>query len=153
MISGEEESTTISLVETEDPSRARYCAAVRWITASSHDCLLLTGSELTLGRGGDAVHRVDSAGVSRRHAELIRQGPVFSIRDLASRNGTFVNGRRVQHAALSEGDVLRLGDAVGVMVRVDPTHRSAWSPRATCLSWCLAKPASARRAQRARCIR
>jgi transcriptional regulator with PAS, ATPase and Fis domain len=49
---------------------------------------------------------------------------VFSIRDLQSRNGTFVNGRRVQHAALSEGDVVRLGDAVGVVARVDPTRAS-----------------------------
>jgi DNA-binding NtrC family response regulator len=120
--SREEESTTLSLVQTQNPSAARSCLAIRWITGKSHDSTLLTGSALTLGRGADAALRVDSVGVSRHHAELVRQGPVFSIRDLASRNGTFVNGQRVRHAALSEGDVLRLGDAVGVVARVDPAR-------------------------------
>jgi DNA-binding NtrC family response regulator len=41
------------------------------------------------------------------------------VRDLGSTNGTFLNGARIQTSALSEGDVLRLGDAVGVTVRVD----------------------------------
>ncbi|MEO8903949.1 MAG: sigma 54-interacting transcriptional regulator [Polyangiaceae bacterium] len=115
-----EESTTLSLLRTENPNQARACLAIRWLTTSGHDCSLLTGSQLTLGRGADTDLRLDSGGVSRRHAALVRQGPIFSIRDLESRNGTFVNGRRVQHAALSEGDVLRLGDAIGVLARVVP---------------------------------
>jgi two-component system response regulator FlrC len=56
--------------------------------------------------------------VSRQHAELFRQGPLFGVRDLASTNGTYLNGQRIDSAALSEGDVLRLGDAVGVAVKV-----------------------------------
>jgi DNA-binding NtrC family response regulator len=115
----EEESTTLSLAGTDNPSQARACLVIRWV-AASHACSLLTGSQLTLGRGADADLRLDSTGVSRRHAELVRQGPVFSVRDLQSRNGTFVNGRRIEHAALSEGDVLRLGDSIGVVARVEP---------------------------------
>ncbi|HYP87709.1 MAG TPA: sigma 54-interacting transcriptional regulator [Polyangiaceae bacterium] len=122
MSSREEESTTLSLVPTQDRRESSSCLAIRWITDKGHDCSMLSGSPLTLGRGADAGLRVDSAGVSRHHAEIIRQGPVFSIRDLGSRNGTFVNGRAVKHAALSEGDVLRLGDAVGVVARVDPAR-------------------------------
>jgi DNA-binding NtrC family response regulator len=117
-----EESTTLSLVDTENPSQVRSCLAIRWLTAQNHECSLLSGSPLKLGRGADAELRIESGGVSRHHAELVRQGPVFSLRDLGSRNGTFVNGRRVRHAALSEGDVLRLGDAVGVVSRVDPAR-------------------------------
>ncbi len=116
----EDENTTLSLVRTGNPNQARACLAIRWLSASSHDCTLLTGSQLTLGRGAEADLRLESGGVSRKHAELVRQGPVFSIRDLESRNGTFVNGRRIRHAALSVNDVVRFGDAVGVVARVDP---------------------------------
>jgi transcriptional regulator of acetoin/glycerol metabolism len=123
-VAREEESTTLSLAQTESPSAARGAMAIRWLTRGGNDCTLLSGSKLTLGRGVDVELRVDSVGVSRRHAELLRQGPVFSLRDLQSRNGTFLNGRRVEHAALSEGDVLRLGDAVGVIARVDPERAS-----------------------------
>lgn len=48
--------------------------------------------------------------VSARHAVLFRQGPYWVLRDLGSRNGTFLNGHRI-HAdtQLSDTDVLRLG--------------------------------------------
>jgi len=117
---GENTNTTLPLAESAEPASARSCLAVRWITASGMAPQLLTGAHLTLGRGAESDLRIESSGVSRRHAELTRQGPVFAIRDLESRNGTFLNGRRVQHGALSEGDVLRLGDAVGVISRVHP---------------------------------
>lgn len=79
---------------------------------------LLTRDKVLLGRGADEPGRLDFPGVSRQHAELFRQGPLFGVRDLGSTNGTFLNGQRIESAALSEGDVLRLGDAVGVAVRV-----------------------------------
>jgi len=54
--------------------------------------------------------------VSRQHAELCPSGPLWLIADLASKNGTFVNGKRVTSAVLSRGDVLRIGDFVAVVV-------------------------------------
>jgi len=47
--------------------------------------------------------------VSRKHAVITRQGGVYSVRDLGSTNGTYVNGARVQSAALSPGDVVHFG--------------------------------------------
>jgi DNA-binding NtrC family response regulator len=61
---------------------------------------------------------LDFPGVSRQHAELFRQGPLHGVRDLGSTNGTYLNGERIESAALSEGDVLRVGDAVAVAVRL-----------------------------------
>jgi len=115
-----DDDTTLTLVQTENPSLQRAATAIRWLTTSAPESRLLTGARLVLGRAETAELRIESAAVSRHHAELTRQGPVFAIRDLESRNGTFLNGRRIQHGALSEGDVLRLGDAVGVIARVDP---------------------------------
>jgi EAL domain-containing protein (putative c-di-GMP-specific phosphodiesterase class I) len=48
--------------------------------------------------------------VSKAHAELYLQEGRLRIRDLSSRNGTFVNRKPVEDAAVAEGDVLQLGD-------------------------------------------
>jgi pSer/pThr/pTyr-binding forkhead associated (FHA) protein len=50
-------------------------------------------------------------GVSNQHAEL-RRSPAgrYSIIDLGSHNGTYVNGTRVSQQELSEGDIVTIGD-------------------------------------------
>ena len=50
--------------------------------------------------------------VSRRHAAVFKQGGVIVVEDLASINGTFINGKRLAPylpEALSDGDILQLG--------------------------------------------
>jgi ABC-type multidrug transport system ATPase subunit len=49
---------------------------------------------------------------SRYHAELRRDGGKAEIVDLNSHNGTFVNGRRVNHVTVSDGDVVAIGNHV-----------------------------------------
>ncbi len=68
---------------------------------------------LPLGRGAPPFSA--DRQVSRQHAELVRGvDHSLSVRDVGSRNGTFVNGRRVSDTPLplSPGDVLSLGDTV-----------------------------------------
>jgi transcriptional regulator of acetoin/glycerol metabolism len=48
-------------------------------------------------------------GVSRRHARLRRTRESLEIEDLGSRNGTFVNGRRVRRTTICPGDLIRIG--------------------------------------------
>lgn len=50
--------------------------------------------------------------VSRTHATVARQGDAFLVRDLGSRNGTFVDGRRVTEALVPPGSILRVGDSL-----------------------------------------
>jgi hypothetical protein len=73
----------------------------------------LLGSLTTLGRDDSADVVVDDPGVSRRHSEIrvTTDGPhlVTSIRDLASTNGTFVNGERISSQRLHDGDRITLG--------------------------------------------
>jgi pSer/pThr/pTyr-binding forkhead associated (FHA) protein len=53
---------------------------------------------------------VESEGVSRTHAVLERFGDTWTVRDLGSRNGTFVNGgRTIGEHALHSGDEILLG--------------------------------------------
>jgi pSer/pThr/pTyr-binding forkhead associated (FHA) protein len=58
----------------------------------------------TIGRNSDSDIRIDNAGVSAHHAKIIKEGDDFLIEDSGSRNGTFVNGKRVSRHMLTEGD-------------------------------------------------
>jgi signal transduction histidine kinase len=69
---------------------------------------------VTIGRDSGNVVRLDDIEVSRRHAEVRRAGDGFTVDDLNSSNGTFVNDRRVERAALSGGDRIRIGRTVMV---------------------------------------
>jgi hypothetical protein len=67
-------------------------------------------SAVTLGRSSDCDVVVGEGTVSRHHAEL-RHSPddTWTVHDLDSLNGTWLNGSRVREARVSRGDVLRLG--------------------------------------------
>jgi pSer/pThr/pTyr-binding forkhead associated (FHA) protein len=65
-----------------------------------------------IGRGLAADLRLDENSVSRRHAVLVHDPTGARVLDDRSSNGTFVNGRRVEQAALAHGDVLMLGRVV-----------------------------------------
>lgn len=62
-----------------------------------------------IGRGLAADLRLDENSVSRRHARLVNDLAGARILDDRSSNGTFVNGSRVEQAALTNGDLLMLG--------------------------------------------
>ncbi len=73
---------------------------------------LVPGSAV-LGRDASADHAFDVDGVSRKHAKItIETSGAATLIDLSSRNGTFVNGLRVETSALRDGDELRLGPLV-----------------------------------------
>ena len=66
----------------------------------------------SLGRAIDNDIVVADASVSRRHATIVPQNGGFALRDLASQNGTFVRGQRIDGTRqLANGDDVRLGDA------------------------------------------
>ena len=69
--------------------------------------------ELSIGReiANDIV--ISDADVSRRHARLTRKGDTYLLEDLASTNGTYVNGQRLTAPQiLQPADQIRLGEAV-----------------------------------------
>jgi hypothetical protein len=71
----------------------------------------LTGDLMTIGRdAAQAIALVNDMGVSRRHAQIIRQGDQTLIEDLGSTNGTYVNGVRISAPTpIKPGDTLQLG--------------------------------------------
>ncbi len=69
----------------------------------------LTSERVIVGRWADCSAVVDDASVSSRHAELLKRGSKWSLGDLASSNGTFVNGKRIQTKDIRPGDKIRFG--------------------------------------------
>lgn len=66
--------------------------------------------ELTVvGRNEGADVRLDRRSVSKSHCVLVKTEGFLFVRDLASTNGTKVNGQRVRRAALLPGDQLTIG--------------------------------------------
>jgi pSer/pThr/pTyr-binding forkhead associated (FHA) protein len=70
---------------------------------------VLSGSRVTIGRSRDCDVTLDDANVSRRHAELRREGGTWVVADLGSTNGVKVNGHRVSQQPLQPGDEITLG--------------------------------------------
>ena len=68
------------------------------------------GQEANLGRGKDNQIRLEDNQASRRHALIRRQAEGYLISDLASSNGTFVNGARIRvPVQLCPGDQIKIG--------------------------------------------
>lgn len=65
-----------------------------------------------VGRAADCDLVLPVGTVSRRHAEIVVTPQGVTVRDLGSTSGTLVNGRKIQEAALTPGDRLRLGEVV-----------------------------------------
>lgn len=79
-------------------------------------------AESVLGRSVQSDVCVEDVGVSRKHAEVKRADDgVYVVRDLKSKNGTFVNGRKIEQHTLTPGDQLKLGPrATFVFSYLDP---------------------------------
>ena len=63
----------------------------------------------TLGRHGDADIFFDDVTVSRRHAEVRRDGDRYTVHDTGSLNGTYVNRERIERVLLHDGDEVQVG--------------------------------------------
>jgi hypothetical protein len=70
---------------------------------------VLSGNRVLIGRSRDCDVTLDDPNVSRRHAELRREGGAWVVSDLGSTNGVKVNGHRVQQQPLTPGDEITVG--------------------------------------------
>lgn len=72
--------------------------------------VLLDRDRLSIGRAQGTGLQLDSDEVSRNHCSLTRLDDEYTIEDLQSRNGIYLNGVKVHAAVLRDGDELQLGD-------------------------------------------
>jgi pSer/pThr/pTyr-binding forkhead associated (FHA) protein len=70
---------------------------------------LLDADVTTVGRHPESSIFLDDVTVSRRHAEFRRHGNSFQIQDLASLNGIYYDGVRIESGLLEEGAEIQIG--------------------------------------------
>ncbi|MEO5345198.1 MAG: FHA domain-containing protein [Magnetococcus sp. YQC-9] len=65
---------------------------------------------INIGRAKDNDIRLSDEAISRHHLRVMRNhGEKYSVRDLASKNGTYLNNERIQEERLKNGDRIDLG--------------------------------------------
>ena len=93
------------VVETGGAARARAC-----LVFENRRSMLLEGPNV-IGRAPDATIPYDVAGVSRHHARVVVSRDGAILEDLGSKNGTYLQGKRITSAPLSDGDDILIGKA------------------------------------------
>jgi len=81
----------------------------------------LTEPEVRIGRDPSNSLAISDLSLSRRHCVIARKSDEYTLRDLDSRNGTFVNGRVISEKQLNHGDQISVGESVLVfLLKEDP---------------------------------
>lgn len=85
---------------------------------------LIQGRDIHIGRSNDLDMVLAEDMVSRRHARITYQTEEIIIEDLASTNGTFVNGEKIKRAKLREGDRVLIGTSILKVVVSEGVRRT-----------------------------
>jgi pSer/pThr/pTyr-binding forkhead associated (FHA) protein len=90
----------------------------------------LVGPKFRIGRGETCNLRPNSEEVSREHAEFTVTPEAVTVRDLGSRNGTLVNGKRLTEAhALKDSDLIQIGPLTfAISIQGAPKPAAAKAP-------------------------
>jgi hypothetical protein len=100
----EEEAEELAELGVEGPT-----LVVRSGGGRTGEAFPLERTQTTVGRTPDCDIFLDDVTVSRRHAIVARGANGFTIEDLGSLNGTFLNRHRIEKADLENGDELQIG--------------------------------------------
>ena len=95
--------------------------------SGSHKAFPLPSSVTVIGRRHDCDLRIPIMSVSRRHCQLNYNKGVLKIRDLGSRNGTRLNNKPIDEAAIQAGDSVEIGPLTFVFQIDGQPQKSALS--------------------------
>jgi hypothetical protein len=120
--------TALDTENTRSDDREAYRFALLWLFPDVQCHVFEPGKgPWRLGRDAECEVPVADQRASREHARVAFKGPVISLRDLGSTNGTYVNGFRIEEVPIAVGSVLRIGGQVGVFCRAPPSAEgSSW---------------------------
>jgi phosphoserine phosphatase RsbU/P len=97
--------------ESQSPARAR----IVYFDELGKECSAdVNPPRFTIGRSSTNDLVLGHMGISRSHAEVMFQDGKYVLRDLGSKLGTYLNGVKVEEAALSNGDQIQLGGPQGM---------------------------------------
>jgi len=92
--------------------------------------VVLAKKNSALGRGDDCDIILDGETISRRHCSITKWGTAYFIVD-SSRNGTYVNGQRIQQVQLHDNDQIRVGQNILVVHFPSPVATGTLAPKVT----------------------
>ena len=87
----------------------RQACLIPYPTISYSTPIWITGVETCIGRDYDSTIRLNHRTVSRKHAVIRADNEDYLVIDQDSRNGTYVNNRRIQKSVLKHGDNVCFG--------------------------------------------
>ena len=105
--SGEVADEELSVTLDELPEGVGMLVVKRGPNAGSK--FLLDTDVTRAGRHPDSDIFLDDITVSRRHAEVVRSGAGYDVKDVGSLNGTYLNRERIDQAPLHNGDEVQIG--------------------------------------------
>ena len=95
----------------------------------------ISDQPVTVGRGASVDVKVEDDGLSRRHFMVVREGADYLVKDLSSRNGTWVHGHRALTARLQHNDCILAGHTLfrfcEERAAVSPALQPVSGPRGT----------------------
>jgi DNA-binding winged helix-turn-helix (wHTH) protein len=90
---------------------------------------LLKEGDNVIGRAKDCEVSIELASISRHHAVVALNSGQMTVRDLGSKNGTFVSGRRVEGTVpIASGERMRIGSVTVAISSSSPDSQTATSP-------------------------
>jgi DNA-binding NtrC family response regulator len=107
-VRGEDESTWLTNSKSLPGTPARPCIRVEE-GPSAPSQLLMAGPTATVGNGAECTLQIDDGFVSRVHVEITLEGARFRVRDLGSKNGTYIGANRITEVVVPEGTRVSLG--------------------------------------------
>jgi serine phosphatase RsbU (regulator of sigma subunit) len=96
-------------------------ATLNYADADGAHFFVLDRESISIGRAAGQDFVLHDPRVSRKHAVITRDGGAYAVVDQGSTHGTFLNGERIEHSALKNGDVLQLGSLVGSKLKFQST--------------------------------
>ena len=107
-VAGAIDSQTDAAPSARQEQRTIRALSTVTVSGVEHD-VVLSGARVVVGRSPSAGIRLADANVSREHAAFESDGVRWTIVDLGSTNGTFLNGELIQRGDLRDGDVITAG--------------------------------------------
>ena len=80
--------------------------------------------EITIGRGTNNDIQIDNLAVSKVHAKIIKHPDHYTLEDLKSTNGTFLNGKQIKKADLGPNDIVMIGKHTLQIQSMDETRQN-----------------------------
>jgi pSer/pThr/pTyr-binding forkhead associated (FHA) protein len=107
----------LDLVVTQPGARKGKAFLMVSTGAAAGTVFPLTEPSILIGRSLDAQVSINEQAISNEHARIEQNGAKFTLRDLGSTNGTYVNGQRLVDAiSLAGGDTVRMGSTTFTFV-------------------------------------